>query len=305
MTPKVLICDPIAEAGLDKLNEAGYQLKMGDELSAEGLKREISDYQAIVVRSATKVTQSLIDAAEELQLIVRAGVGLDNIDLDYAEEKGITVQNTPEASSNSVAELALGHMFSLARHIPVGTQSLKENKWLKSQFKGTELDGKTLGIIGVGRIGTLVARKGSALGMDPLGFDKYITEPPIKEIEMVSKEKLLKTSDFVSLHIPYDKQQGAEIGSEEFSLMKPSAYLVNCARGPVVDKGALERALEEEMIAGVALDVYDEEPPGDSPIFRSKNVSLTPHIGASTLEAQTRVGLHAAEKIIDFFGREG
>ncbi|MFW6422194.1 MAG: NAD(P)-dependent oxidoreductase, partial [Candidatus Bipolaricaulota bacterium] len=203
MAPKILICDPIAEEGVQKLRDAGFELEIKTDLSSEELREEVRIYNAMVVRSATKVREPIIDAADNLEIVVRAGVGLDNIDVDYAENKGIQVSNTPEASSNSVAELALGHMLSLARNIAEGTVTLKEGKWAKSDLKGIELAGKTLGVIGIGRIGTLVADKADALGMEVLAYDKFISDPPRDHVRMVEKEQLLSSSDFITLHIPF------------------------------------------------------------------------------------------------------
>jgi D-3-phosphoglycerate dehydrogenase len=301
---KLLISDPIADEGVEKLEQAGFELDHKYDLSAEELENQIGEYEGIVVRSATKLRAPILDAAENLKIIVRAGVGLDNIDLDHAEELGIEVRNTPSASSNSVAELALGHMLSLARKIPRGTASLKEKQWIKSDLKGTELWGKTLGVIGAGRIGSLVAEKGKALGMEPLAYDKFIDESPVEGVEMVNLDELLEKSDYVTLHIPFVESEGATIAENELKRMKDSAYLVNCARGGVVDENALKQALSNDWIAGAALDVFSEEPPQDEELLSFDNLSLTPHIGASTAEAQTRVGTQAAEEFIDFFEKE-
>lgn len=302
---KLLISDPIAEEGIEKLEDAGFDLDHKYDLSADELKQEIGEYAGIVVRSATKLRAPILDEADNLEIVVRAGVGLDNIDLDHADELGIKVQNTPEASSNSVAELALGHMFSLARDIPRGTASLKEQKWIKGELTGTELSGKTLGVIGVGRIGSLVAQKGTALGMDALGFDKYIDEAPVEELEMVDMDELLASSDYVTLHIPFVKSEGATIGEAELKQMKDSACLINCARGGVVDEAALTEALKNDWIAGAGVDVFTEEPPENAELLSFDNLSLTPHLGASTVEAQRRVGTQTADELIDFFGKEG
>ncbi len=301
---KILISDPIAEEGVKKLEDAGFELDHKYDLSPEELKQEIGQYEGIVVRSATKLRASILDEADNLEIVVRAGVGLDNIDLDHADELGIEVRNTPEASSNSVAELALGHMFSLARDIPRGTASLKEQKWIKSDLKGTELAGKTLGIIGAGRIGSLVAQKATALGMEALGYDKYIEEAPVEEIEMVEMDELLKKSDYVTLHIPFVASEGATIAETELKKMKDSACIVNCARGGVVDEKALTKALKNDWIGAAALDVFTEEPPSREDLLKFDNLSLTPHLGASTVEAQRRVGTQTADELMDYFGKE-
>lgn len=301
MSAKILVCDPIADEGIQKLEEEGFDLNILTDLSAEELKKEIPSYQGAVVRSATKVREPIIDAAENLEIIVRAGVGLDNIDVEYAEKSGIKVENTPEASSNSVAELAIGHMLSLARDIPKGTSSLKSGEWVKSELTGSELRGKRLGIIGIGRIGSLLAQKGKGLGMNPFAYDKYIQEPPVEGVQMAEKGEVIATSDFLSLHIPFIESEGPTISEEELKSMKETAYLVNCARGGVVDEEALDKALRQGWIAGAALDVYESEPPGEAELLENENLSLTPHIGASTAEAQRRVGEGAAQKLIEFF----
>lgn len=241
---KILVSDPIAEESVESLKEAGFDLTIKTDLSPDELTEEISKYEGVIVRSGTKLRKPILDAANNLKLIVRAGVGLDNIDLERADGLGIEVRNTPEASSNAVAELALGHMFSLARNIPRGTESLKEQSWIKGELKGTELLGKTLGIIGIGRIGQLVAKKCDVLGMDIVAFDKYVEEAPIPEVEMVKMDKLLEVSDYVTLHIPFLKSEGATIGREELRQMDDSCCVINCARGGVVDEDALTEALD-------------------------------------------------------------
>jgi len=302
MAFRVLVSDPLAKDAVDEMKSAGLVVDVKTDMSPEGLIATIPDYEAIVVRSATKVRKEVIDAAADLKLIVRAGVGLDNIDVDYARSKGIEVRNTPGASTNSVAELALGHILSLARHIARGTVSLKAGKWEKKALKGVEIAGKTLGIVGIGRIGQALAEKANALGMSVIAFDKFVSESPLPEIvKMVGFEELLKRSDFISLHIPFDPKEGPAIGSEELEVMKDGVRIVNCARGGVIDEEALAAALASGKVGGAALDVYATEPPDvNSPLFSQENLSLTPHIGASTVEAQARVGSEAAKIVIEF-----
>ncbi|MBN1857702.1 D-2-hydroxyacid dehydrogenase [Candidatus Bipolaricaulota bacterium] len=302
MAFKVLVSDPLAADAVAAMREAGLTVDEKTDLSVDQLIAEIPAYHAIVIRSATKVRRPIIDAASRLKLIVRAGVGLDNVDTEYAQSKGIAVRNTPSASSNSVAELALGHMFSLARNIGRGTVSMKQGSWEKKALKGVEIDGKTLGIVGIGRIGQLLAKKASALGMRVLAFDAFVGQSPLPGlVEMTSLADLLARSDFVSLHIPFDPERGALIGPDEIEGMKNGAFLINCARGGVVDEAALAAALAAGKLAGTALDVFAEEPPAsDHPLFAQPNLSLTPHIGASTREAQARVGAEAAAVIIEF-----
>ena len=307
MAFKVLISDPLAAEAVATMRGAGLEVDERTELSVEELKVEIGAYDAIVVRSATKLRKEIIDAGTGLKLIVRAGVGLDNVDVEYAKGKGIEVRNTPAASSNSVAELALGHILSLARHIGRGTASMKVGKWEKKQCKGIEIDGKTLGIIGIGRIGQMLAVKASALGMRVISYDAYLTESPIPNIApRVDFDRLLAESDFISLHIPFDPAVGATIGEAEFAKMKDGVRIINCARGGVIDEGALVAAMGRGKVAGAALDVFESEPPtADHPLLGLDAVSFTPHIGASTVEAQARVGSEAAKSVIEFAGVHG
>jgi len=297
---KVLICDPLAESAVARLKEAGLEVVERTGMSPEELAQELAKgYDAIVVRSATKVRKAAIDAAVGLRLIVRAGVGLDNIDVEYAREKGIEVRNTPRASTDSVAELALAHMLALARSLPQATISLREGKWEKKAFKGIELSGKTLGVIGIGRIGQAVARRALCLGMRVIAFDKFVKESPIPEVRMVPLEELLGEADFVTLHVPPDPA-GPVIGQQEIARMKDGAYLINCARGGVVDEAALLAALNSGKLAGAGLDVFEEEPPKDMELLRHPKVSLTPHIGAQTREAQARVGDEVVDILLEF-----
>ncbi len=302
MTFKVLASDPLDARAVKAMRDAGLVVDEKTNLTPDALLREIAEYDAIVVRSATKVKADVIDAGKRLKLVVRAGVGLDNVDAAHARAKGVEVRNTPGASSNSVAELALGHMLSLARHIGRGTASMKAGKWEKKQLEGVEIQGKTLGIIGIGRIGQSLAAKAHALGMAVVCYDAFLSASPIPTIaRFVSLDELLAASDFISLHIPFDAAKGSTLGEKEFDRMKPGVRLVNCARGGVIDEGALLRALQSGKVAGAALDVFGKEPPpaGD-PLIAAENVSLTPHIGAATAEAQARVGDEAATIVIEF-----
>jgi D-3-phosphoglycerate dehydrogenase len=307
MAFRVLASDPLAAESIAAMREAGLEVDEKTELSVDELKAEIGAYDAIVIRSATKLRAEILDAATNLKLIVRAGVGLDNVDVEHAKTKGIEVRNTPAASSNSVAELALGHILSLARHIGRGTASTKAGKWEKKQLKGIEIDGKTLGIVGIGRIGRMLACKAVALGMRVISYDAYLTESPIPDVApMVGFDELLGESDFVSLHIPFDPSVGATIGEAEFAVMKDGVRIVNCARGGVVDEAALVAAMESGKVAGAALDVFETEPPAAGhPVLNLEAVSFTPHIGASTVEAQSRVGREAAQIVIDFAKSQG
>lgn len=301
---KILICDPVSDKCKKKLEDAGHELTENVGMDLDTLAEVAPDYHAAVVRSATKFRAKAIDACVEkgnMKLIVRGGVGLDNIDVDYAESKGISVRNTPAASSQSVAELAIGHMFGLCRYIPMATMTMKNGEWNKKKYKGIELDGKTLGVIGIGRIGQEVAKRANALGMTVIAFDKYIKESPMEEVKMVEFDELLAQSDFITLHIPFIKEEGPTLSTDEFAKMKDGVYIVNCARGGVVDEAALLDALNSGKVGKAAIDVFEEEPPGASDLVKHDKVYCTPHIGASTKEAQDRVGLEVADIIIDFF----
>jgi D-3-phosphoglycerate dehydrogenase len=302
MAFRVLASDPLDASAVAAMRDAGLSVDEKTDLTPEQLAHEIAAYDAIVIRSATKVRANIIDAGANLKLVVRAGVGLDNVDVEYAQSKGVTVRNTPAASSNSVAELALGHILSLARHIGRGTVSTKAGGWEKKKLEGVEIAGKTLGIVGIGRIGQSLARKAAALGMSVICSDAFLKKSPIPDIApMVTLNELLSRSNFISLHIPYDPKIGPSIGASQFALMKKGTYLVNCARGGVIDEVALVEAMKSGRVAGVALDVFEKEPPDPKhPLFAQECISLTPHIGASTAEAQERVGREAAEIVIEF-----
>lgn len=295
---RVLICDPVDEKALARLREAEVEVVVRAGMSPEELGGELAKgYDAIVVRSATKVRKPALDMAKGLRLIVRAGVGLDNVDADHAKAKGIEVLNTPKASSDSVAELALAHMFALARSLPQATQSIRDGKWDKKAFAGIELSGKTLGVVGIGRIGQALARRALALGMKVVAHDKFVTESPLPDVPLVSLPDLLKRSDFVSLHVPPDPA-GPVIGTKEIPQMKDGAYLVNCARGEIVDEAALLAALGSGKLAGAGLDVFAVEPPTNTALVRHPKVTLTPHIGAQTKEAQERIGDEVVELLL-------
>jgi D-3-phosphoglycerate dehydrogenase len=295
---RVLICDPVEEKALARLRGAGMEVVVRTGMAPDDLAAELAKgYDAIVVRSATKVRKPALDAARGLKLIVRAGVGLDNVDSDHARAKGIEVVNTPKASSDSVAELALAHMFALARSLPQATRSIQDGKWEKKAFVGIELQGKTLGVVGIGRIGQALARRALALGMKVIACDKFLTASPIPSVPLVPFADLLRQSDFISLHVPADPA-GPVLGEREFAQMKDGAYLVNCARGEVVDEGALLAALRSGKLAGAGLDVFSVEPPTNLELVRHPQVTLTPHIGAQTKEAQERIGDEVVEILL-------
>lgn len=294
---KVLISDPIAPEGVKLLKDAGLEVVEKPGLSPEELKTEIADYDAIIVRSATKVRREIIEAAGNLKAIGRAGVGLDNVDREAAAEKGIKVLNTPAATSISVAELALGMMIAAARHIGQGTVSLKEGRWDKKKFKGIELYGKTIGIIGLGRIGTELAKRAQAMGMAVIFYDPYVKESEVGESRDL--DALLAEADFITLHLPHTDETHYFISRDEFAKMKDGAILVNAARGGVVDEEALYEALTSGKLRAAAVDVYETEPAVGHKLFTLENVVVTPHVGAQAAEGQTRAGIQVAEKIIE------
>ncbi|WP_297438674.1 hydroxyacid dehydrogenase [Thermococcus sp.] len=299
---KVLVAAPLHEKAIEVLKNAGFEV-LYEEYPDEGRLIELAeDVDAIVVRSKPKVTRKVIEAAPNLKVIGRAGVGLDNIDLEAAKEREIRVVNSPAASSRSVAELVLAMMFNVARKVSFADRKMREGVWAKKQCMGIELDGKTLGIVGFGRIGYQIAKIAKALGMKVLLYDPYPNEERAKEVEgnFVDLETLLEESDVVTLHVPLVEQTYHLINEERLKLMKNTAILINAARGAVVDTNALVKALREGWIAGAGLDVYEEEPlPKDHPLTKLDNVVLTPHIGASTVEAQMRAGVQVAEQIVE------
>ncbi|MBN2018230.1 MAG: D-2-hydroxyacid dehydrogenase [Candidatus Cloacimonetes bacterium] len=298
---KILISDPVSTECIELLERAGHDLDIKTEKKTpEELAGIIKGYDAIVIRSATKVRKVAIDAADKLQLIVRGGVGIDNIDHEYARSKGITVSNTPTASSQSVAELALAHMLALYRFIPQANITMQNGEWNKKQYKGKEVSGKVLGIIGFGNIGKSLARMALALGMTVLAYDPYVKETDMN-VEIVDLDTLVKRSDIISLHIPHTDGTHYIINADNIAKMKDGVMIVNCARGGVVDEKALLEALDSGKVAYAGIDSFEEEPTNNKELVLHKNVSVTPHIGASTKEAQARVGLEVAEVIIEFF----
>jgi len=300
---RLLVNDSLAPDAMARLkNTEGIEVDDRKRMQ-EQLVKDIKQFDAIIVRSATKVTKEVIEAGDRLSLIVRAGTGLDNVEVDAAKRKGIKVINTPAANSLSVAELTIGFMISMARFIPQGTMSLKEGKWLKKEFKGIELHDSTLGIIGIGRIGQLVAERALAFGMKVMAYDKYpnVKEELKEKIELLSLDELLPKSDFITVHVPLMKETHNLIGEREFEKMKDGVYFVHCARGGIVDEQALYNALVSGKVKAAALDVFEVEPPVDDlrkRLLSLNNVICTPHIGASTIQAQKRVGEEVVEKVI-------
>jgi D-3-phosphoglycerate dehydrogenase len=268
------------------------------EITPEELPNVLPAYDGMVVRSRTKVRQPLIDVCPNLKIIVRGGVGLDTIDVDHARSKGITVKNTPKASSASVAELAIGYMFSLARSLYKASATMKAEKWEKKAFEGDEIGGKTLGLIGIGNIGKEVAKRATALGMTVLAYDPYVKEA--EYVKLVALDELLAQADYISLHLPKTKESANMIDKAQFEKMKTGVRLINCARGGIVNEDALFEALTSGKVAGAAIDVYAVEPPTDWKLAKLDNVIASPHIGAQTKEAQGRVAAEVADILIEF-----
>lgn len=300
---KVLIADKTDEAAVNRMRAAGLDVTVKTGMASQELLKEISPYEAIVVRGATKLTAGAIQAAKNLRLIVRAGVGLDNIDMAAAESKKIAVRNTPAATSASVAELTMGLMVALARHIPQANLSMHQGRWEKKNFWGTELSGKTLGLLGLGRIGSEVARRAQAFAMRILTHDPYITAATASaaDAQLVSFDQLLAESDFLSVHVPLTEGTRNLVDAKAISKMKPGARLIDCARGGIVDEEAVGRALKQGHLAGAAFDVFATEPLGDSPLKGLPHCILSPHLGAQTTEGQKRASQAAADTVIEFF----
>lgn len=296
---KILICDRTEETAINKIHAAGIVVDVDDQITHDDLVEKISDYDGIVVRSRTKVTSSVINSGNKLKLIVRGGVGLDTIDLEAASAKGIAVFNTPLASSKAVAELTIGLIFSIARMIPPANISIKNGLWEKKKYEGIEVSGKKLGIIGIGNIGKEVAWRANTIGMIVQAFDPFALPPP--GITQVSFDEAIATSDFLTFHLPLTTNTKNMISSVEFSKMKTGVRIINCARGGIIDEQALYQSILDGKVAGAALDVYSSEPPTFRPLLDLENVICTPHIGASTQEAQSRIGDEVADIIIRFY----
>jgi D-3-phosphoglycerate dehydrogenase len=296
---KVLVPEKLADPGI-KLLEKDFEVDVRLDLGPDELLETIGDYDGLIVRSATRVTAEVMDRAENLKAIGRAGIGVDNIDIDAATKRGVIVANAPESNTVAAAEHTLGLMLASARRIPAADSSLREGQWKRSIFKGVEVSGKTLGLIGLGHVGAIVARGALGMGMRVLAYDPYVSEDRMRSMNVVRAEtpdEVFEQADFVSLHVPRTPQTVGLVEENALSKMKPTAYLINVARGGIVDETALYNALKDGTIAGAALDVFAEEPTTESPIFTLPNVVVTPHLGASTAEAQDRAGITAAEQV--------
>jgi D-3-phosphoglycerate dehydrogenase len=293
VTFKILISDKIFDEGINILEEKGYQVTRGWDKPKNELPKIICDYDALIVRSATKVKGDLLDNGKKLRVIGRAGEGLDNVDFEKVNSMGIALVNTPHVSYMSVAELTIGHLLALARNIVQGTESLREGKWEKEKLMGIEVSGKTLGVIGCGYIGKTVERLAIALGMNVLpveecAYDRFV---PLAE--------MLPQADFITIHVPLTPHTKHMISIKEFKLMKEGVMLIDCSRGGVVDQEALYQALTSGKVKGAAVDVFEEEPPKNSKLLTLSNVIATPHMGAQTYEAQLKASIQIAKAVID------
>lgn len=293
MTFKILISDKIFEEGISLLEEKGYQVTRGWDIPKNELPQIISDYDVLIVRSATKVKDELLDNAKKLKVIGRAGEGLDNVDFERVNSMGIILVNTPHVSYISVAELTIGYLLALARGIVQGTQSLREGKWEKEKLIGTEVNGKTLGVIGCGYIGKTVERLALSLGMQVLPVEECVYD------RFVPLAEMLPRADFITIHVPLTPHTRHMISTKEFSLMKEGVMLIDCSRGGVVDQEALYEALVSGKVKGAAIDVFEEEPPKNSKLLRLNNVIATPHVGAQTFEAQLKASIQIAKTVIE------
>src|SRR5262245_23221131 len=305
--PRVCISDKLEAGGIELLEQAGLEVDNRPGLKGTDLLEALRAADGMIVRSGTRVTSDLLENPGKLRAIVRAGVGVDNIDVAAATRKGIVVMNTPGGNTVSTAEHTITLLLALARHIPAADHSLHAKKWERTKFVGTQLAGKTLGIVRLGRVGREVARRAAGLDMKVIGFDPYLAPDRAAQlgIEAASDlSSLLPRVDFLTVHTPLTAETTALIGAKELALMRKGARVLNCARGGIIDEGALAEALKSGHLAGAALDVFVEEPPpSDHPLLQMPNVVVTPHLGASTTEAQESVALEAAQLLIDFLKR--
>ncbi len=300
---KILISDPLSQIGIERLQQTpNFEVDINTGLSQEELHKIIGKYDALIIRSATNVTREIIEEAHNLKVIGRAGIGLDNVDIPAASQQGIVVMNTPDGNTITAAEHTIAMILSLTRNIPQGTASLKEEKWEKKKLKGRELFNKTLGIIGAGHIGRIVADRAKGLKMKVIVHDPYITPKSIKKLDLepVSFEELLKRSDYITVHTPKTDDTANLINKSSISKMKKGAMIINCARGGIVNEDDIYDALKDGHLGGVALDVFATEPPGKIKAMEFPNFICTPHLGASTKEAQDNVAIDVADQIINY-----
>ena len=299
---KVLISDNISPKCINILRKSGLEVDVKTGMKPEELKACIGDYHGLIIRSATKVTSEIIDAAANLKVIGRAGSGLDNVDRSAATKKGIVVMNTPGGNTITTAEHTISLMVSLARKIPQATMSMKAGKWEKKKFMGVELFNKTLGVLGIGNIGSQVAKRAQGLAMNVLAYDPFLSEDKAKAmgVEKVDLQELFGRSDFITIHTPLTPETKNMINKETIKMMKNSVRIINCARGGIINEKDLYDALIDGKVAGAALDVFEKEPPENNPLLTHDNVIATPHLGASTKEAQENVAIAVAEQVVDY-----
>jgi D-3-phosphoglycerate dehydrogenase / 2-oxoglutarate reductase len=303
---KILISDDLAESGIQKLRSMPeFQVDVRTKLAPEELCRVVMDYDALVIRSATKVTAEVIDAGNNLKVVARAGIGLDNVNIEAASRRGIVVMNTPEGNVVTTAEHVIAMMLALSRNIPQANTSVKSGKWEKSRFRGREVSHKVLGIIGIGRIGRVVADRAKGLKMNVIAYDPYISPEVIEKlgIKGVSLDELYAQSDYITIHTPMTKETRNLLSADAFKKMKKGVFIVNCARGGIVNEQDLGEAIRSGVVAGAALDVFSQEPPKDNPLLRLDQVVATPHLGASTDEAQENVAIAVAEQVTEYLTR--
>ena len=299
---KVLISDNLSTRGVEILKKAGLEVEFRSKTSAEEIEKMIGDYDALIIRSATKVTAALLEKAVKLKVVGRAGSGLDNVDIPAANKKGVVVMNTPGGNTVTTAEHTLGMIFACARMIPQAYASMKAGKWEKKKFEGVELYEKTLGIVGLGAIGGVLANRCTALGMKVLAYDPFISTEKAKQlgIELADLETIWKRADFVTIHTPKTKETANLINKDTIARMKDGVRIINCARGGIVNEQDLFEALKSGKVAGAAFDVFEKEPPENHPLLTLDNFIATPHLGASTKEAQENVATAVAEQIVDY-----
>ncbi len=304
---KVLITDQIEQVCTDVLGKEGIQVDAKPGLPPDEIKKIIGGYDALIVRSGTKVTADIIAEANQMKVIGRAGAGVDNIDVGAATRKGIVVMNTPGGNTVSTAEHTMALMMSLARNIPQSFQSLQNGKWDRKKYTGTELFGKTLGVIGLGKVGREVAFRAEAFGMSVIGYDPLLSSDAASKLglEMVALDEVFRRSDFITVHTPLTEETKGILGEHAFSMCKQGLRVVNCARGGIIDEQALLKALESGKVAGAAFDVFEKEPPTDNPLLKHPKVIATPHLGASTEEAQEKVAKQISEQLVNFFNGRG
>ncbi len=301
---QILVSDKLSEAGINYLNaQEGIRVHIQTGMNEDQLCQSIGEFDGLLIRSDTKVTQRVLQAGKRLKVIGRAGIGIDNVDLDAATEQGVIVMNTPDANATTTAELAIAHLLSLSRKLPLADRSVRSGKWERGKLVGIEVAHKTLAIFGFGTIGRIVAQRAQGLKMQVIAYDPFVTPEIFSQfgVTPVSLDELIEQADYLTLHCPLIEKTRNIIDAKRLARMKPGAMIINCARGGLIDETALYEALKDKKIAGAALDVYQQEPPTDSPLMTLDNIVFTPHLGASTSEAQTAVSVEIARQVVTFF----